>query len=40
MSLGVTFGALWCGPFADHGGGSNPPVQLSWLRERGLAPEL
>ncbi|MFF5973106.1 acetylxylan esterase [Streptomyces sp. NPDC012769] len=29
-------------PFGDHGGGygSNPPVQLSWLRERGLAPEL
>ncbi|HEY3482079.1 MAG TPA: acetylxylan esterase, partial [Streptomyces sp.] len=24
-------------PFADHGGGcgSNPPVQLAWLRERG-----
>ncbi|MET9435848.1 alpha/beta fold hydrolase [Streptomyces sp. NPDC006551] len=31
---------IW--PFADHGGGygSNPPVQLAWLRERGLAPEL
>ncbi|MFF1341705.1 acetylxylan esterase [Streptomyces sp. NPDC058290] len=29
-------------PFGDHGGGlgSNPPVQLDWLRERGLAPEL
>ncbi|WP_426368068.1 acetylxylan esterase [Streptomyces sp. E-08] len=29
-------------PFGDHdgGGGSNPPVQLSWLRERGLAPEI
>ncbi|MEU7386708.1 acetylxylan esterase [Streptomyces tanashiensis] len=29
-------------PFGDHGGGcgSNPPVQLSWLRERGFAPEL
>ncbi|UUU37855.1 acetylxylan esterase [Streptomyces sp. NBC_00162] len=29
-------------PFGDHGGGcgSNPPVQLAWLRERGLAPEL
>ncbi|MEU7025981.1 acetylxylan esterase [Streptomyces sp. NPDC046275] len=29
-------------PFGDHGGGygCNPPVQLSWLRERGLAPEL
>ncbi|MFK8907176.1 acetylxylan esterase [Streptomyces sp. YS-3] len=29
-------------PFADHGGGygSNPPVQLAWLRERGLAPKL
>jgi cephalosporin-C deacetylase len=28
-------------PFADHGGGcgSNPPVQLAWLHERGLAPE-
>lgn len=28
-------------PFADHGGGhgSNPPVQLAWLRERGLTPE-
>ncbi|MFF4799575.1 acetylxylan esterase [Streptomyces sp. NPDC001351] len=28
-------------PFADHGGGcgSNPPVQLDWLAERGLAPE-
>jgi cephalosporin-C deacetylase len=27
-------------PFADHGGGCgfNPPVQLAWLRERGLAP--
>ncbi|MFE9934133.1 acetylxylan esterase [Streptomyces sp. NPDC005533] len=34
---GVT---VW--PFGDHGGGygSNPPVRLSWLRERGLAPEL
>ncbi|MEV0531075.1 acetylxylan esterase [Kitasatospora sp. NPDC050463] len=29
-------------PFADHGGGcgANPPAQLSWLRERGLTPEL
>ncbi|MFH9741440.1 acetylxylan esterase [Streptomyces roseolus] len=29
-------------PFGDHGGGygSNPPVQLSWLRERGLTPDL
>jgi cephalosporin-C deacetylase len=29
-------------PFADHAGGcgSNPPVQLSWLHDRGLAPEL
>ncbi|MFH8841783.1 acetylxylan esterase [Streptomyces sp. NPDC017868] len=29
-------------PFADHGGGcgANPPVQLAWLRERGLAPQL
>ncbi|WP_406179105.1 acetylxylan esterase [Streptomyces sp. NBC_01006] len=29
-------------PFGDHGGGcgSNPPVQLAWLRDRGLAPEL
>jgi cephalosporin-C deacetylase len=28
-------------PFADHGGGygSNPPVQLAWLAERGLAPK-
>ncbi|QGZ52474.1 prolyl oligopeptidase family serine peptidase [Streptomyces sp. QHH-9511] len=28
-------------PFGDHGGGygSNPPVQLTWLRERGLTPE-
>ncbi|KUO16473.1 acetylxylan esterase [Streptomyces dysideae] len=28
-------------PFADHGGGCgfNPPVQLAWLRERGLGPE-
>ncbi|AUG81812.1 acetyl xylan esterase [Kitasatospora sp. MMS16-BH015] len=27
-------------PFADHAGGcgSNPPVQLAWLRERGLGP--
>ncbi|MFE1377956.1 acetylxylan esterase [Streptomyces sp. NPDC058740] len=27
-------------PFGDHGGGlgSNPPVQLSWLHERALAP--
>jgi cephalosporin-C deacetylase len=27
-------------PFADHGGGysSTPPVQLAWLRERGLTP--
>jgi cephalosporin-C deacetylase len=27
-------------PFADHGGGygSNPAVQLAWLREHGLAP--
>ncbi len=29
-------------PFGDHGGGhgSNPPVQLAWLRERDLAPAL
>ncbi|MEU7297613.1 acetylxylan esterase [Streptomyces exfoliatus] len=29
-------------PFADHGGGygSNPPVQLDWLHERGLGTEL
>ncbi|MFD7014687.1 acetylxylan esterase [Streptomyces sp. NPDC059928] len=29
-------------PFADHGGGcgSNPPAQLSWLLDLGLAPEL
>ncbi|BFV55658.1 acetylxylan esterase [Kitasatospora sp. CMC57] len=29
-------------PFADHGGGcgSNPPAQLTWLRERGLAVQL
>ncbi|MFJ6793119.1 acetylxylan esterase [Streptomyces sp. NPDC091268] len=28
-------------PFGDHGGGygSNPPLQLAWLSERGLAPE-
>ncbi|MBB4980871.1 MULTISPECIES: acetylxylan esterase [Streptomyces] len=28
-------------PFADHGGGygANPPTQLSWLLDRGLAPE-
>ncbi|MET9697274.1 acetylxylan esterase [Streptomyces sp. NPDC006529] len=27
-------------PFGDHaGGGCNPPVQLAWLRERGLAPQ-
>ncbi|GAA4877255.1 acetylxylan esterase [Kitasatospora terrestris] len=27
-------------PFADHAGGcgSNPPVQLAWLQQRGLAP--
>lgn len=29
-------------PFADHGGGygSNPPAQLTWLRQHDLAPEL
>ncbi len=28
-------------PFADHGGGcgSNPPVQLAWLHDRGLTPK-
>jgi cephalosporin-C deacetylase len=28
-------------PFADHGGGcgSNPPVQLAWLQDRGLTPK-
>ncbi|MFD7454374.1 acetylxylan esterase, partial [Kitasatospora sp. NPDC059827] len=30
---GVGEGTQWVG-----GCGSNPPVQLAWLRERGLAP--
>ena len=29
-------------PFADDAGGcgSNPPVRLSWVQDRGLVPEL
>ncbi|MFC5661693.1 acetylxylan esterase [Kitasatospora misakiensis] len=34
--------AMTVWPFADHGGGcgANPPAQLSWLLDRGSAPEL